>query len=887
MIVRDVRIRYRDSTIDTLQDYTNQRLILAPLLDFEIEVVERVCVVVEPLTGTLDSPDPNGFVSVVPASWAAGNTFAITLLSQDWEQEGFALGDEVFLLIKGGSFYLAVHARIRQISANNASFDIIAVFTGALPNFQNPVEVVCLLLDDAPALSPALHHGGGSGLTSPLSGLPFTTPHADAFQVTNASTNNLPTMLYNLQKYATYEASVDSAFPALHPRRFREYTYTIKATQFYAYRTNLDPTAQVPTGLYNLSGRIDFEVRKRNVQRDLSVSFDCLLLHPNRLEDTLNFLPAGTLTISGSSATLTPPAGFTPQRSRVALLGSDAHHAQLTIADSVALTAPTQPPTLPPPRAGADYVGVMVGLSAGKWVAVMTNKEPSTTPAGGVFYAYPLHPSTILFRYDFIIAELAPFIATAGIYTIQTLLKHNNNFVVIDEVSYDTANTVSSPYPPFSADFFAKTLLYPLQILNATFGLNRFEVSNYDFFYKAQLALLFRVPLPSRRQPPVIPFALAQPSGGYGYDLQTWGGGQVTLKWRVFTPAGDVYDSNELAINTFQPDAQQATITETATQIIINRPANTPPADGIWHTALRVAVLKRPEDYVPVIEKIFYIQEDYDTNSVLLVFTEGSSAITITRVPFVDFSGYQVIINKTALPAGDYTVHMRHSVRRQNGINNWSPADDESYFYDFSIPAPAQPQPPALPASGLCLPRTPAISGESWDYIFLQNNSYQHVSTTLTTCSLANYCTCFELVSEIPKTFIDLTGHFRGSVQGRPVPPNAKHKARFIGWIKRIADETETESFVSSAYKKEDIIRSFSERFELDLLILTPCDLSHLDLLKYAERVDIVNRNNQLLPAELKDLVITEIDLQNETQYLRARVSLRTLAWRSEYRRQG
>jgi hypothetical protein len=218
--------------------------------------------------------------------------------------------------------------------------------------------------------------------------------------------------------------------------------------------------------------------------------------------------------------------------------------------------------------------------------------------------------------------------------------------------------------------------------------------------------------------------------------------------------------------------------------------------------------------------------------------------------------------------------------------NNQAIEEDESYFYDFTIPAP--PEPPSGPplAPDFCIPKIPAVAGESWEGLYRdENGNWQAFATTLTTCHLDNYCTCFELVSEVPSAYIDIIGYFRGAVLGKPMPSGAKHKARFIGQIKRIADQYESESFVSSAYAAEDIVRAYSERFEIELLIFDPCQLSHVDLLKFAEKCDVVNRNNRLLPSEIRNLKFEEVNIENDPKYARVRITLRRLKWRDEYRR--
>jgi hypothetical protein len=282
---------------------------------------------------------------------------------------------------------------------------------------------------------------------------------------------------------------------------------------------------------------------------------------------------------------------------------------------------------------------------------------------------------------------------------------------------------------------------------------------------------------------------------------------------------------------------------------------------------------------------MFYIVDDYLTDDAVNFHSEGHASLVIERSP-LEFGTYKIILDKTGLFSGQYTLHVRHSVQEEKRDGAFLIREDESYFYDFTIPAP--PEPPTAPplAPDFCVPKIPAVAGESWNGLYRdENGDWLTFSTTLTTCHLANYCTCFELVSEVPSAYIDIVGYFRGAVLGRPVPTNAKHKARFLGQIKRIADQYESESFVSSAYASEDIVRAYSERFEVELLIFDPCQLSHVDLLKFAERCDVVNRNNRLLSSEIRNLKFEEVNIENDLKYARVQITLRRLKWRDEYRR--
>jgi hypothetical protein len=899
MIVRDFSFDIIDSTTDTYQpfDPRTNTLILAPLDRYKIRIKVRYFVVIEPTQGTtLDNPEPNAFVTSY-STWTVGGEFSLNLFGQDFEQEGFAVGDNVFVFLHwqtGTPPYAGYLCQIIGINGSAAIFRIDAVGAGSgIPDAQRPLRAVITMTNDRLEIKPAFHFGNNSGFTSPLSARPFNTPHADAIQAyISTDPSDLPSPIsYNLQKYETLEPIIDSLGGSAYPLSFRRRAIIIEGTQFYAYRTNLDPLAQTPTSLYSLDGRIEVLFQAPVPVRDANLTFPCLLLHPNRKGRTLNFLNPGTLTIASGSYTLTPPSGFTPIRAVLAVTGRDSDHPRLDITDSLALTNPVTGASGTVPtitnRPGAEFVGVMIGQHGGEWVAVMTNKEPVVTPIPGPFLV-GLNQGPI-YRYDSLFAGLFTPNSPAGIYIVQTLLKVGNTFVPIDEVEYNTADLVNSPFPT-TTNYTALSNIYPLGL---TPLVRVFMATNYDLEIKNTPPTEFRIPIPSRRSPPNIPFALTPPLGGYGLDLNNWAGGPITLKWRLFTPAGEVYDSNELTfpmppftdVMRFEPDNQLASITETPTNIAAVRSGAPPPNDGIWHTYIRAAVFRRPEGYKPVLQSMLYIVEEYSTNNVRNSHSEGHASLVINRSSF-EFRQYTITLDKTTLPPGQYTLHVRHSVRKQGTVNVWRPEEDESYFYDFTIPAP--PEPPSGPplAPEFCVPKIPAVAGESWDGLYRdENGDWLTFSTTLTTCHLDNYCTCFELVSEVPSAYIDIVGYFRGAVLGKPVPTNAKHKARFIGQIKRIADQYESESFVSSAYASEDIVRAYSERFEIELLIFDPCQLSHVDLLKFAEKCDVVNRNNRLLPSEIRNLKFEEVNIENDPKYARVRITLRRVKWRDEYRR--
>jgi len=110
------------------------------------------------------------------------------------------------------------------------------------------------------------------------------------------------------------------------------------------------------------------------------------------------------------------------------------------------------------------------------------------------------------------------------------------------------------------------------------------------------------------------------------------------------------------------------------------------------------------------------------------------------------------------------------------------------------------------------------------------------------------------------------------------VPNERKNiKARFRGRITRLDDEYTTEDFVSSLYRKEDIVRAYATRYQVEIFAHTPCDLTNLDILKFAERWDIVNRSNRLLPERIYNLQPAEISISDSGEHAKVTIILKPL----------
>jgi len=884
MILREIQqFRVLDATTNSLTSRPlDYRPILAPLIDWAVEITERRIVVIEPQSGSLGTPDPNAFMVVVPTSFAIGQLFAIQLLDTDWESEGFAVGDELAMAmgyITANSIFL--YATIQGISGSIATLRINSapIIVGMLDT-QQPFPLVAFLINDRFDIRGALLRTGDSGFVSPLNGQPFYTPgHADYIELMSYSFGN-DTSNYNLRLYnAAQEAAISLQLP--NSRNLKVVTIGIRGTQFYAYRSSLNPTANTPTQAYPTRGKIVLEAQAPNELRNLALEIECLLLHPNRIEETNNFVSPGTLSITGGLASISAPAIPSPVRQAVCLLGSDSHHSLPSVFRALDLTAPTAPPTLPPSRSGADYVGVVVGQIGGQWVAVMTNRVASTPPTYNLKIVNEnLNPA----RYDCIVLETYEASARLpGTYTVIIYGKIGGAFVPLASYELNITSAVPTPLPDFPYGVEALGNLFPFE--RAMPNPYDIRTANYDSLFVEGDAIkqdysLFFVPIPSGAEPPPIG-TLTVPASGYLLDLWPFLDSPKTIKAQLICPDGTLLESGPEVMPTPRPDNQHATVSQSGSSIQI-RLSLVRPASGIGDFQLRVALFPWPAGHTPIDQAMYFAKENYSASTVIEQREQQGNKIRITRSPL---SGYDYLadIDTNGLPPGQYAVHVRSEFAHPLAQRY------ESFFYLFSVRNPLDPSGTPLPPIR-CRVETPAIREEVWPYIVIRDDGIEKRIETINGCKLDDYCSCFTFVSSIPEDWMDIIGHFEGAVLGRPVPtgsPAAQHKVRLRGRIVRIDDEYSTESFVSSVYREEDIVRSYAPRYQIEVIAQTPCDLSHIDILKLAAHWTVVNRSNRMLPQEIHFLRPAEISLSDSGEHTKVTITLKPLRWRDEYRRQG
>jgi len=890
MIVREIQdYRVIDATTNTVTSQPlDYRIILAPLLYWRIELYERRLTLIEPQSGTLGTPDPNAFMIIVPSSFTSGQVMGIQLLDTDWESEGFATGDVLDMAMGYlGANSILLRATIQGISGQTAMFVINSVYAnyGAL-DIQSPFPLVAFLVNERLDIKAALLRDGDSGFISPLNGQPFyTTGHADSLNIYMAPITNT-TLKYNLRLYNGGQEGIIDGYMQ-DARKLKLVYLQVDGTQFYAYRSSLDPTANTPTQAYPTRGKIVIEGEATNVLRNLTFEADCLLLHPNRIEETNNYVTPGTLTITTINSSINVPSIPSPVKEHICLLGQDSHHSLSSIQSSLDLTSEISPPSVPTAsRTGADYVGVVVGQVDGKWVAAMTNRVPSTTP---VYNLYMVIKEIHLTRYDCILlSTLEPSARLTGIYTVILYGKVNGSFVPLASYNLNIKNPVNVPFPNNPSAIEILGNLFPFEPVSAlSFGI---RVANYDTLYFVSGVnngrSNFYVPIPSAQQAPILG-TLLQPSSGYLLDILPLLDNPPTLKAQLICPDGTLLESQPQELqHTPRPDKQLATVSQTPTGVRITL-INTPPVTNNGEFKLRVALFGDPADHQPIDQAMLYARENYIASVVNNWYIQNGSHITITRSILTGYS-YQIDVNTNGLPPGKYNVHVRSEFFYPSVLNY------ESFFVTLQSPIPNDPTGKPLPITK-CKTEIPVLYDEEWMYIYTTvddieydgNVHIKYKEDRITTCSLDHYCGCFVIVDNIPDIWIDIIGYFRGSVKGLPVPNNAKHKARFRGRIIRLDDEYTSEDFVSSLYRKEDIVRAYAAKYQIEIFADTPCDIANLDILKFAERWDVTNRSNKLLQDTIYNLKPAEISISDSGEHAKVTITLKTLQWRDEYRRQG
>jgi len=511
----------------------------------------------------------------------------------------------------------------------------------------------------------------------------------------------------------------------------------------------------------------------------------------------------------------------------------------------------------------------------------MTNRVASTPPTYNLnIFNDKLDPA----RYDCIVLETSEASAKLpGTYSVIIYGKIGGAFLPLASYVLNIASAVPNPLPDFPNGVEALGNLFPFE--REMLSPYAIRTANYDSVFTTGHPTLgdkslFFVPIPSGAEPPPIG-TLTRPTSGYLLDLWPFLDTPQTIKAQLICPDGTLLESGPEIMPSPRPDLQLASVTQSGSDIQIDLSLVVPPGQT-GDFQLRVALFPWPAGHAPIDQAVYFATENYSSSTVIDQREQQGNRIEIIRAPLTGYE-YHAIVDSAGLPPGQYAIHVRSEFAHplESGY--------ESFFYLFTVRNPLDPPGTPLPPVR-CQVETPAIRGEDWPYIVLKDEGLEKRLEALNRCRLDDYCSCFTFVSAIPEEWVDIIGFFEGSILGRPIPsggPTAQHKVRLRGRIVRVDDEYSTESFVSLVYREEDIVRSYAPRYQLEVIAQTPCDLSHIDILKLAAHWTIVNRSNRMLPQEIPFLRPAEIALSDSGEHTKVTITLKPLRWRDEYRRQG
>lgn len=258
---------------------------------------------------------------------------------------------------------------------------------------------------------------------------------------------------------------------------------------------------------------------------------------------------------------------------------------------------------------------------------------------------------------------------------------------------------------------------------------------------------------------------------------------------------------------------------------------------------------------------------------------------------FYDVANRMVILSKSNLPEGRYIVYFRG----ENGDYSGSIAEID----EFVISRGTEIVLAGGEAIGCCY-KMPVLSGESLGILsreFISGSPflvgaygdfwfYEGRGVRLSeTCFHTNDFCGVEVVDRIPEAFIDIVGVYGvrllGATQYHNVP-DIQALGRFMGSIRRIGDEVESEEYITLAKRRKSIYRQYRRRYEIEVVLPSPCAINHFDILKLADYWVIRSRN---MGVQVSDTVIPEeIDFTYRDGLYIARVSAKQIIWGDEVR---
>ncbi len=807
------------------------------------------------------------------------NRIVLIEFDTDLEAAGFAVGQnaQVFFQPTSGGTSIILAGTILAINgpALRIRFTTLGP-TGAAPAFTTNVERAAIfqefLFDSAnlattisPIRTPKavlVGEGDDIQLISPFNGQEPDYGNPDAVFVNNIT----PTQPNVMNVFLSW-----SNAPVFRCRLYRASFYTV---QNLAVRTQA--LLQTPTpqpSLYPLRLYLLYGVDKNRFGRE-----ELYTSYPNLLDNN-EPIPGPYPVLSGSqgawSINYTLPTGYTLLGTYLALHNDDGAHNIGAAANSQAQTQPQNNLfaafTNVPPRPRVIAVAVVKRNADGRMGVKVSEPKPLAPPTppptlqinyeGGSEYAWDRQIYSINFS-----LKLRPPIQLHEIRRIEYWTTYEigfagpNGFVVTDEILMEeyAANVPPNHFATAGARLDAAQLWHFPNPLPA----RDFTIYQGDDIFYGRVPPLSEDELHLFVHNPVYLFPPRQATNGL-MPLPPDANGRQVIHVKLITHDGRiVYGRKEGPV--------AATYTR----------------EGAWSDlghAVQWRAIYPQEDGEVIVYRAAVFRNDASVQPITQASTwQSATGFSLTR----NSDGSIVVLCPIPDEAGRYVVLVRVQIRRNDGVPKYDYA--ELYSVERREQIPALPRgetdcPPCIPMQqGEAIPVLfPELPRDCQGQLLVYSNAgdwYQYQATGPITFN-AYHCG-FIVVPRIPENYLDLELEFDNRVWGRAV--RGRHLVRLPGVLRRIDDEYSVERYVTRTRLEGDIYRGYRRRYEVEVLVLSPCALWGLELAKFAKRIKVKTRTGMI--REVNNLVAEDFSVNDKGAGLKAILRLREETYRHEYR---
>lgn len=885
-------------------------------------------------------------IAIVHNTTTPPATSTLRLLNTDWESEGFRNGDIVAVRILtdtcGSGQNATAICRISEIRGNSATMVVLhgSIFTPLVANFAF-YGYILLVRPAQPDfrkrkeefVAKVARFGDVESEISPLSGLRWSEPHADAIfvgindVVVGSETLLQPSPVFCTSPFSsTWITQVlppinallaTTPFSSLAPiENFREVRVAFTHSHLYYYRTQFNTLARsAQRNFFHENAEYIARLIVGSEDREITYRHRVKLLHANI--DPRDGVPAPELSplrpVLVETPTqyiiTSPPAvpGWSINGYYFALLGPDEHHKSTRIGEATGLTNFT-------------YTGAINSINKAAFLSNIRRNPFETFVFGGVIYQR-FEPADNITYYACLLTDVLPADVDFGIdFNVNFFTRpdptHPNrpNYILgrfntlhvrwsqpASEFEYGEWQVflaMRDPNDPNKPSILVQTytmkvtednlvintpaqkayytLHYALKYF-VNFGLNLYFTNNYDVSVEtvgSNVIANFLVPIPGFDQPQARSATLRPASGSLFDWAQAYGAtisplrpgvqvANVELRVFLYSPSGKVYATPWEPFRIKSPEQSNAfvLVNNETTFIVFRLVQNTKAAIKLFSESI--------SELKPVWELTFGTG----------LQTTNPAVGSFVLVPFAGTNAAILTINKNQLPPGCYKLHYLSEDATPGqpfGIGYDGVGVD--WVFEFCVGRPAEGGTPIEKKE--CCYIVPVVQNEQWPYLeysATQNNYTQTIINPQNESDLIQlkkaYNCCFEYkpASVLREGYIDIIALFNNRYNNIPV--SGQHLFRYRGFIERVSDEIEQDSYITQMRETEAIIKTFTKRYTITLF-MSDCEVNQLDFQKFAWRWRVRNYTNSLLPAEVTGIV-DNIDIRQEYNKAIATITLK------------